>query len=143
MVTLNLADGESAEISSKSAKKYQNGYFTRVGRSYQSQRRNAFMQSIPQNMDFFTTLKKIYKSTAAMWLLLELESNRDRMNLAVIKFALLTPTEQNKIKLGKKSLIQEGIIKVMSKEIYMLNPYLILPENSVIEVVREKWDALP
>jgi len=31
----------------------------------------------------------------------------------------------------------------MSKEIYMLNPYLILPENSVIEVVREKWDALP
>lgn len=143
MVTLNLADGESAEISSKSAKKYQNGYFTRVGRSYQSQRGNAFMQSIPQNMDFFTTLKKIYKSTAAMWLLLELESNRDRMNLAVIKFALLTPTEQNKIKLGKKSLIQEGIIKVMSKEIYMLNPYLILPENSVIEVVREKWDALP
>lgn len=142
MVTLSLADGESAEISNKSVKKYQNGYFTRVGRSYQDQRGNVYMQTMPENMDFFTTLRKIYKSTASMWLLFELVSNRDRMNVAVIKFALLTPTEQNKIKLGRKLLIQEGIIKVITKEVYMINPYLILPENSIIEAAREKWNAL-
>lgn len=141
MPEIKLAPGESAEVTNTS-KQYKSGYFTRVGLAYPANSWRPYQMHQEENMDFVTTVEKIYKSTAAMWLLLRCMRTKDNLNQVVIKSSLLTQSEQNRLKLGKKILIQEDIIKQVVKEVYILNPYLVLPANASLEATREKWKSI-
>lgn len=141
MPEIKLNPGESAEVTNTS-KQYKSGYFTRVGLAYPANLWRPYQMYQEENMDFVTTLRKIHKSTAAVWLLLECMERKDNLNQVVIKSSLLTQNERDKLKTGKKILIQEGIIKQVVKEVYILNPYLVLPPNASLEATREKWKSI-
>lgn len=137
---MKLEDHEEGLIRNK--KKYISGYFIRFGAKVPKQYYGNYQMNQVENLDFTEILKKIYKSTAAMWLFIECLERKDNMNMVVIKSALLTSTEQDRLKTGRKILIQEQIIKTVVKEIYMLNPYLVLTPNASLEPAREKWESI-